>query len=315
MTSLAMRLDHYLTVRRDFGYDLSTSERVLRRFTAFAGDEHTDYITAALFLSWKNQFGKANNSTWSARLGMVRAFATWLQGFDPRNEVPPSDLITGKLRRARPFIYTEEQIAAIVTAAALLPSSYGLRGSTCSTIFGLIAVTGLRISEAIGIDDCDLDLDKAVLTIQKGKNGKSRLLPLSGSAVERLRVYRRERNRLNGHTLEPFFQSEKGIRPTDCGIRYNFAQVCQQIGLREPERFKKYGRGPRIHDLRHTFAVRTIINWYRRGLDPDREMIKLSAYLGHSTPENTYWYIEAVPELLQLASERATQSLNQGAGQ
>jgi len=314
MTRLATHLDHYLTVRRGFGYDLSTSERVLRRFTAFADNEHADYITTALFLSWKNQFGEANNSTWSARLGIVRAFATWLQGIDPKHEVPPSGLIVGKLRRPRPFIYSKNQIAEMVTTASLLPSSYGLRGLTCSTLFGLIAATGLRISEAIGIDDRDVDLDKAVLTIQRGKNGKSRMIPISGSAVERLNAYQCERNRLNSHSLEPFFQSEKGIRPTDCGIRYNFAQVCQRIGLREPERFKKHGRGPRIHDLRHTFAVRTIINWYRRGLDPDREMIKLSTYLGHSNPEHTYWYIEAVPELLQLASERAAQSLNQREG-
>jgi integrase len=311
MTSLTTHLDHYLAIRRRFGYDLATAERVLRRFTTFADKECAEHVTTALFLRWKDQFGSANNGTWSARLGMVRCFAAWLQGIDPHHELPPAGLISGKLRRARPFIYTEDQIAKIVAMAAQLPSDYGLRGLTCSTLFGLIAVTGLRISEAVGLDDRDIDLDAAVLTIRRGKNGKCRMLPISCSTADQLVAYRHERNRLGRSQDEAFFQFDQGRRPTDCGVRYNFAQVSQRIGLREPEEYKKHGRGPRIHDLRHTFAVRTIIGWYRNGLDPDREMIKLSTYLGHSDPDHTYWYIEAVPELLQLASERADRSLAQ----
>jgi len=118
MTSLATHLNHYLTMRRGFGYDLSTSERVLRRFTAFADSENVGHITTALFLRWKDQFGEASNDTWSARLGIVRAFATWLQAVDSKNEIPPSGLIPGKLRRSRPFIYTKKQIEEIVTTAS-----------------------------------------------------------------------------------------------------------------------------------------------------------------------------------------------------
>ena len=183
MTPLTVRLEQYLAVRRSLGYDLSFSERVLRRFTAFTDSEGADHITVDLFLRWKKHYGSANNNTWSARLSMVRVFANWLRGFDPRTEVPPPGLISGKLRRTRPYIYTDDQVAAIVTEAAQLPSSYGLRGWTCSTLFGLIAVTGLRVSEALGLDDEDIDLNQAVLTVKHGKNRKSRLIPILECAV------------------------------------------------------------------------------------------------------------------------------------
>lgn len=312
MTSLSTQLDHYLDVRRRLGYDLSFSERVLRRFTSFADARGIDHITVDLFLRWKEHFGSADNNTWSHRLGMVCLFARWLQNIDPRTEVPPRGLIPGKYHRRRPYIYTDAQIAAIVAAAARLHSPYGLRGWTCSTLFGLIAVTGLRISEAIGLDEQDVNLPEAVLTIRRGKGGKSRLVPVSASTADRLGAYRAERNRLLGASPGPFFLMEEGQRPSDCGIRYCFAKVCQAIQLRDQQDFHRHGRGPRIHDLRHTFAVRTIMDWYRRGLDPDREMSKLSTYLGHSDPDHTFWYIEAVPELLQLAAERAERSLRAG---
>jgi len=309
MSSLTDRLEQYLAIRRRFGADLSFHERVMRRFTQFTDAEATDHITTDLFLRWKEHFGSANNNTWSRRLGMVRGFANWLQAVDPRTEVPPAGLICGKKWRSRPYIYSSDQIAAIIAEAARLPSSYGLRGWTCSTLFGLIAVTGLRVSEAIGLDEGDVDLDAGVVTVRRGKNGKSRFVPIATCAADRLRAYRAERDRILGTGSRAFFRFESGKRPTDCGARYNFAQVSQRIGLREPQDFTRHGRGPRIHDLRHTFAVRTLMDWYRKGLDPDREMIKLSTYLGHTDPEHTYWYIEAVPELLQLAADRAERAI------
>lgn len=315
MDTLTSSLDRYLSVRRAFGYDLSSDERLLRRFTTFADAEGAEHVTVEIFLRWKEHFGNANNNTWSARLGMVRGFAAWLQGTDPETEVPPAGLIPGKRHRSRPYIYTDEQIAEIVTEAANLPSPYGLRGWTCSTLFGLIAATGLRISEAVGLEEDGVDLERAVLIVERSKNGRSRIVPLRQTTTARLLAYRRERDRLLGAGHTPFFLFENARRPTDCGARYNFAQVCQRIGLRDPQRFTRHGRGPRLHDLRHTFAVRTIMDWYRQGLDPDREMIKLSTYLGHTKPEHTYWYIEAVPELLQLASERAERPLTDGDSQ
>jgi len=192
-------------------------------------------------------------------------FAGWLQGHDARTEVPPLGLIAGKQRRGRPYIYPEAEVAMIVARAAKLPSRYGIRGWTCSTLFGLIAVTGLRINEAIALDEGDVDLDEGVITVKRGKNGMARFVPLAPSTVARLRAYCAERTRLLGPTTGPFFLIESGERPTDCCARYNFAIVSQDLGLREPQSFCKHGRGPRIHDLRHTFAVRTIMGLVPQG--------------------------------------------------
>ncbi|QJW93222.1 tyrosine-type recombinase/integrase [Frigoriglobus tundricola] len=235
---------------------------------------------------------------------MVRLFAQWLHCIDQKHEVPPQALIPDRYRRPRPHIYSDEEIRRIVETAAELPSINGVRALTCSTLFGLIAVTGLRVSEAISLDVADVDLEAGLLTLRRGKLGKARLLPVSDCTRGRLVAYSKERDRLLGAPPEPFFVSDHGERITDCGARYNFAAVGRTIGLRPAEKFKRHGRGPRIHDLRHTFAVRTLVNWYRAGKNPAQEMIKLTTYLGHASPSHTYWYIEAVPELLDLASRR-----------
>src|SRR5271163_4912460 len=233
MIPLTVRLQQYIAIRRSLGFDLLFAERVLRKFAEFADSERADHITVELFLRWKEHYGSANSYTWSRRLSMVRVFASWLQGFDPRTEVPPPGLISSKQRRPRPYIYSDDQIAEIVTEAERLPSSYGLRGWTCSTLLGLIAVTGLRVSEAIGLDDRDVDLNEAVLSVRRGKNGKCRLVPLSPCAAERLMAYRAERNRLLSTGRVAFFLLENGERPSDSCARYNYALVCQRIGLRE----------------------------------------------------------------------------------
>lgn len=306
MSPLRQELDRYLTIRRSLGYDLDTSARVLRRFVGFADSQGAIHLTADLFLRWQDTYGQAGSQTWAARLSMVRLFAQWLHGLDPGHEPPPRGLIPYRRRRPRPYIYSEAEIARIVSAAAELPSVYGLRGLTCATLFGLIATTGLRISEALALDVGDVDLESGVLTIRRGKLGKARLVPVDDSVTARLRAYISERDRILGASPAAFFVKEDGSRLGDCGARYNFAQVCQQLGLRRQQREGRHGRGPRIHDLRHTFAARTLIGWYRSGQDASREMIKLTTYLGHASPENTYWYIEAVPELLELAAARIT---------
>lgn len=304
MSSLSGELDRYLTVRRSLGYDLGTAARVLRKFVAFAEQQSADHISTALFVQWQETFGHAGQQTWAARLGMVRLFAQWLNGLDPANEVPPLGLIPARYRRARPYIYSDEEIRSIVAAAAELPSTNGLRALSYSTLFGLIAVTGLRISEAIALDDGDVDFEAGALTIRRGKLGKARMVPVESSTLEHLTAYVRERDRLLGSKPKSFFVTDRGTRPDDCSARYNFAAVCQQTGLRTQQRYQRHGRGPRIHDLRHTFAARTMVSWYRSGKDPAKEMITLSTYLGHSNPAHTYWYIEAVPELLELAAQR-----------
>ena len=312
MTSLNDYLTQYLSIRRSLGYNLSTAERILRRFLEFAEANDVDHITVNLFLQWKEQFGVANNNTWYQRLVIIRIFAKWLAGIDSRNEILPGDLIVGKKSRPHPYIFTDEEIISILEESKKLPSDYGLRACTCFTIFGLLAVTGLRINEALGLNNEDVDLKEAVLTIKCGKNRKSRFVPISNSTVNQLLEYQNKRSRFFGNKTPAFFLFEDGQCPTDCAIRYNFARVCQNIGLREKQHFFKHGRGPRIHDFHHTFVVRTIMDWYRKELDPDLEINKLSTLLGHSKSEHTYWYIEAVPELLHLASERAMRSLEKG---
>jgi integrase/recombinase XerD len=304
MSHLRGELERYLTVRRSLGYDLTTAERILRRFVDFAESEGIQHVSTELFQRWHQAYGHAAGQTWAARFGIVRLFAQWLHGIDAAHEALPRGLMLYRAQRPRPYIYSAAEITSIVATAAELPSTYGLRGLTYATLFGLIAVTGLRISEAIALDADDVDLGAGVLTIRRGKRGKARIAPLEGSVTARLQAYARERDRLLGLTPQLFFVGEQGNRVDDCSARYNFALVCKQLGLRPPQRYGRHGRGPRIHDLRHTFAVRTMIGWYRTGQDAAAEMLKLTTYLGHAKPENTYWYIEAVPELLELAAGR-----------
>jgi integrase/recombinase XerD len=189
MSALSEELDRYLTIRRGLGYDLGTTERVLRRFIAFAERERAEHISTDLFLRWQETFGRANRQTWSRRLSMVRLFAQWLHGIDQKHEAPPQGLIPGRYRRAHPYIYRNEEIRRIVEAAAELSSINGIRSLTCPILFGLIAVAGLRVSEALSLDVADVDLEMGILTLRRGKLGKARLLPLSVSTTVQLAAY------------------------------------------------------------------------------------------------------------------------------
>ncbi|WP_024312584.1 tyrosine-type recombinase/integrase [Sinorhizobium medicae] len=304
--SLLAEQDRYLSIRRRLGADLSTDERILRRFAAFVDNDGAEYIDTRLIMRWLESLPSASAGTRGARFRVARQFAAWLHGTDPRHEVPPQGLVPGHVQRVHPHIYSDAEIIAIIEHARSLPSVYGMRGLTCSTLFGLIAVTGLRINEALRLDQTDLDIETGVLRVRFGKLGKERLLPLDPTVAQKLESYGRERDRLLGRRSEALFVACKGHRLGDCGARYNFALVCQQIGLRPRQDYKRHGRGPRIHDLRHTFAVRTMLNWYRSDHDVGREMIKLTTWLGHASPTDTYWYLEAVPELLELAAARIT---------
>ncbi|MDE0224730.1 MAG: tyrosine-type recombinase/integrase [Gammaproteobacteria bacterium] len=313
MTLMSDRLGQYLNHRRRLGHrSEGTMAAVLRRFAAFADDMGAECITTGLFLEWRRQFEAPTDVTWGCNLSHVRGFAKWLHCVDPRTEVPPAGLIRRGHRRPRPYIYTEEELARIVEHAAQLPSRRGLNAWTFSTLFGLIAVTGLRLGEALGLDEADVDLDEAVLTITRTKNDEFRLLPFAPSTGERLDAYRTVRDRTLGSGAQSFFLDEQGRRPSQNHVQAVFARVGVAIGVRDGCPAGKRGRGPRIHDLRHTMAVRTITAWYRQGLDPNREMIKLTTYLGHKHPSHTYWYMEAVPELMRLACARAEQAADTG---
>ena len=311
MTSLSARLSEYLDHRRRFGADMTSVGRVLKPFVNFADAEGAEWITTELFLRWKAAFGSAGPSTWSTRLPVVRGFAGWLHGIDERHDVLPKGLTPGSVTRPRPYIYSEEQIERIVAAAAALPSRSGLRGATCSTLFGLIATTGLRIGEALGLDDRDVGAEDATLAVRHAKNGRSRVIPVTRCVVTKLQAYQDLREQVVAHAGSgALFQAENGKRASVNTGERNFGKVVQAVGLRQPSPGR--GRRPRSHDLRHTMATRTILDWFRQGRDVDAEMYKLSAYLGHAKPSGTWWYIEAVPELLAIASERGLRTLGDG---
>lgn len=303
MSELRQALEDYIALRRGLGFDLRLPARLLRNFIAFVEANKAPYITRALAVRWAKQPRDAQPATWAWRLGMVRRFASWRSVTDPRTEVPSEGLIPYRYYRRPPYIYTGDEIEMLIRATSKLPSSKGLRASSYSTLFGLLSVTGLRVNEALMLDREDVDLKEGNLTIRRTKFGKSRLVPVHASTRHALQRYDELRARVFPRSAtRAFFISEQETRITEWSARYTFAKVSQQIGLRGAA--KGHGRGPRIHDMRHRFAARTLIEWYRAGVDVERELPKLATYLGHVHVNETYWYLEAVPELLQLATQR-----------
>lgn len=305
MSELRDAMKQYLATRRSLGFQLRQMEATLHNFVTFAEKQGAVYITVDWMLHWAKTLSRVQASTRADWLAMVRRFALWRSTTDPRTELPPENLLPARYRRKPPYIYRDEEIERLVRASAVLPSPAGLRGLTYSTFFGLIAVTGMRMSEALALDRYDIDLQQGVLTIRRTKFGQSRLVPIHSSTCTALQRYAERRDRLLPRpSTSAFFLAEHGTRITQWSAAYNFAKVSQRIGLRTPIRGRRHGRGPRVHDLRHRFAVQTLINWYRAGLDVEREIPKLATFLGHVHVNDTYWYLEAVPELLQLATDR-----------
>ena len=303
MSTLRDDLRKYLELRRNLGFKLQDVGNVLRSFVAFAEREGAAYITTDLAIRWTKESPPVQPTTLAARLGMVRRFAVWLSATDRRTEVPPPGLLPHRYRRRRPYIYSDAEIDKLVQAASRLPSPRGLNGHTYSTIFGLLSVTGMRVSEAVTLDREDVNLEEGILTIRRTKFGKSRLLPLHDSTRRVLIDYAQSERT----GCSPACHS--GLLPLgtrrSCDRRdrgYWFARVSCEIGLRSPGR--RHGHGPRLHDMRHRFAACVLVDWYRRGIDVERELPKLATYLGHAHVNDTYWYIEAIPELLELATQR-----------
>lgn len=303
MNPVRRGLQQYLAMRHGLGFELKSARSALDKFICFLEAEGASHITTALALRWATQPVEVQPAAWSWRLGTVRRFAAWFSVLDPRTEVPPQGLLPHRYRRRQPYIYSNSEIDRVVRTAAKLPSPKRFRGRTYSTLFGLLAITGMRVSEALFLDRDDVHLVDGVLSIRRTKFGKSRLVPVHTTTRRALRTYAQARDRLFLHPTTPaFFLSERGTRITRSTAEWTFAKVSRSVGLRPPG--KGHGRGPRLHDMRHRFAVRTLIDWYRAGLDVEREIPKLATYLGHVEVNHTYWYIEAVPELLQLATER-----------
>jgi integrase/recombinase XerD len=300
---LEQALNDYLRIRRSLGYRLREPEGLLRNFIAFLQAERVSYITRQVALRWATQPAKAQPATWAGRLGIIRRFAIWHSATEPRTEIPPAGLLPHRYRRKPPHIYSDEEIEIVLRESQQLPSPNGLRARTYTTLFGLLVATGMRVNEALGLDRVDVDLERGILYIRRTKFGKSRYVPVHASTLAALKKYAEVRDRVFPAPLIPaFFISEKGSRITEWIARYTFAKLSQRVGLRASA--KGHGRGPRLQDMRHRFAARTLIHWYRAGLDVERELPKLSTYLGHVHVNDTYWYLEAVPELLQLATDR-----------
>ncbi|MGH6691422.1 MAG: tyrosine-type recombinase/integrase [Gammaproteobacteria bacterium] len=305
MSDLSDALAQYLAIRRTLGRVDRQVSRLLHHLVAFVDEASGPFITTALVRRWAVQPARAHPSTWAGRLVIARRFAIWRRASDPRTEVPPADLVGQRYRRKPPQRFGDHEVVALIQRAAALPSATHLRGRTYATLFGLLAVTGLRINEALHLDRSAVDLETGVLLIRRTKFGKSRLVPIHATTTQALRAYGDTRDRtLKTWTTPAFFLSERGTRITEWSARYTFAVISRAIGLRAPTRGGRHGRGPRIQDLRHRFAAQTLISWYRAGLDVDRELPKLSTYLGHVHTADTYWYLEAIPELVQLAADR-----------
>ena len=301
MSALIKAVNDYLSLRRRFGYKLEDAERCLRDFVSFLDQEGATHITTELALRWAMQPALAQPSHWAARLRAVRLFAQYQRGFDTLTEIPPQGLLPHRPRRSQPYIYKDSEIRSLVEEAKKLPSRTGLRPYTYSTLLGLLAVTGMRIGEALALDRDDIDLSEGLLTIRQAKFSKTRLLPIHPTTKEALRAYASLRDIVfpRPKTLS-FFLSEAGTRPEISTAYRTFVEISRRVGLRGPSD----PHGPRFHDLRHSFAVRTVMEWYRRGLDVDSQMPKPSTYLGHTHVSDTYWYLSAVPELLCLAAAR-----------
>lgn len=299
MSELRTALKNYLTIRRAMGFKLERAGRLLADFVGYLENTGTDTITTEAALAWATMPAKGASSWWGQRLSVVRGFARHLHAIDPVHEVPPTDLVPARSHRATPFLYSDADIAALMAAARGLRSP--LRAVTFETLVGLLAVTGLRIGEALRLDRDDVDLLEGVLLIRNSKFGKSREVPLHATTVEALDDYAHRRDRLCPRPAAPaFFVSTAGTRLLYCNAHSAWLDLVRRAGLKR----RSASCRPRPHDLRHSFAVRTLLGWYRDGLDVQARMPALSTYLGHVHPANTYWYLSAAPELLSLVATR-----------
>jgi len=301
VSTLRAALADYVALRRALGFKLEGVECRLKGFVKFAEEQGAAFVTTDLALRWAQKPAQGDPAYCADRLRMVRLFARHCTTLDPRTEVPPEGLLPHRFRRKPPYLYSDIEIERLIEAAKQLPSPTGLRAATFSALLGLMAVTGMRRSEPIALDREDVDLAHGVITVRRSKFGKSRYLPLHPSTQRALEQYQSQRDRLCPQPQGPsFFLSEQGTRVSQWALWGTFVKLSHQIGLRAPSD----RHGPRLHDLRHSFALRTILGWYRQGLDVERHLPRLATYLGHGHVHDTYWYLSATPELLRCAALR-----------
>jgi integrase len=305
MNGLKKHLRDYLQLRRALGFELGRVESRLRGFLAFMKVKRARQITTKLAVEFALRADRSA-STQAGYLSAIRGFAQYLSGIEPKTEVPPTGLMR-RGHRPQPYIYSDEEIIRILEAARQHPSTarYALKPHTLYCLFGLLSVTGMRLTEALNLRFEDIDWVHGVLTIGRAKFQKSRLVPLHQSALQELRTYIERRNqffaeRLGRRPINRIFVSTQGGPLTGSDVGTNFRMLTRQIGIRAAGA----SQGPRIHDLRHRFAVTTLLRWYRHGKNVDRLLPVLSTYLGHVFITGTYWYLTCTPELMDAAATR-----------
>ena len=306
MKKLRELAQEYIDLRRALGYKLVNEEPLLKDFSSFMERENAPYIIARLALHWAKERKNVLPSQWGYRLSVVRKFAQYVKTIDSHNEVPPQGLLPHKYHRRSPYIYRDEEVLKLLEACQSFTSGNGLRRHSLFTVFGLLAVTGMRISEVTALTRGDVDFAKGIIAIRETKFRKSRLIPVHKSTLQVLREYCKLRDQIYPSSkVSNFFLSDKGTCLTICAVRYAFIRLSHRIGFRKPTD----SHGPRIHDLRHRFAVKTIIKWYREEGNVENLIPLLSTYLGHTKPSDTYWYLSSVPELIALAAARMEKHL------
>ncbi len=299
MTILREALADYLRIRESLGYKVVQPGRVLGQFVAYLETLGLDIVTTDAAVAWATQPHRSRSAWCAVRYGLARGFAGYLKTINPETEVPPAGLVVGKNHRATPYLYSDAEVCALMAAARQLRTP--LRAATYETLIGLLAVTGLRVGEAIGLDRDDIDLRRGMLTIRDAKFGKTRQVPLHSSTVNALTAYTRQRDQLCPRCASPaFFVSTTGTRLFYNTFHLAWSDLVHRAGLQP----RSASCRPRPHDLRHSFAVATLLSWYRDEADVTVRLPLLSTYLGHTHPGATYWYLSGAPELFSVIAER-----------
>jgi integrase len=296
---LRAELADYLALRRALGYRLARTEKLLNQFLGYLEERGLEVVTVQAAVDWARLPANGGLNWWGYRLAAVRGFATYLHGLDPAHQVPAAELFPQRPHRAVPYLYADADIAALMSAAGSLRTP--LRRATFATLIGVLAATGMRVGEAIGLDRDDLDHTAGLLLVRHGKFGKTRELRLHPTTVRALKEYQGLRDRAAPQS-DPaaFFVSTAGTRLLYCNVHWTFQRLVALAGLAP----RSASCRPRIHDLRHTFTVRSMLEAYAAGQDGQLRLTLLSTWLGHVHPASTYWYLSASPELMAVAGDR-----------
>lgn len=304
MSSLDEHLERYLTLRRSVGFQLTEHRRLLPGFVRYAQARGETTVRAETAVAWAGEAGSDGQR--ARRLSLVRGLARYLSAFDPSTEVPPRGPFS-EPARSTPHIFSDPEIARLMRAtSALAPTPFG---ATMAAVIGLMASTGLRPAEVPRLNRGDVDLAAGQITVWHSKSGRSRRLPVHDSTVQALAAYATARDQTGpAPGDDAFFPNRDGGRLTTRVLSSAFCDLRQRAQVTTPAQ----QRPARLGDLRHTFAVTTLLSWHRAGVDVQRQLPALSAYLGHVNPAQTYWYLQATPELMALIAERLERSWETG---